>query len=241
MTQLEHSPRGMMKAQASTARQQAGELPLYYTEWNISSNPRDPMHDEPFAAAFATKIVMEAQGLVQGYSYWTFSDIFSENYFPSVPFQGGFGLLNIHGIAKPVYRAFQLLHGLGNEYLEVEGSHPTIDVWVVCKEKSATVLITNLAMPRHPIQTELVHLRLLGAPAPRTAWIEHIDEDHANPRALWHAMGAPEYLSALQVAQLSQASALRPEPQPWIREKESLEFHVSLPAQSVTAITIEFA
>ena len=52
------------------------------------------MHDEPFAAAFATKIVMEAHGLVQGYSYWTFSDIFSENYFPSVPFQGGFGLLN---------------------------------------------------------------------------------------------------------------------------------------------------
>ncbi len=73
------------------------------------------MHDEPFAAAFATKIVMEAQGLVQGYSYWTFSDIFSENYFPSVPFQGGFGLLNIHGIAKPIYRAFQLLHGLGSE------------------------------------------------------------------------------------------------------------------------------
>ena len=119
MTQLEHAPRGMMKSQASTARKEAGDLPLYYTEWNISSNPRDPMHDGPFAAAFATKIVMEAHGLVQGYSYWTFSDIFSENYFPSVPFQGGFGLLNIHGIAKPIYRAFQLLHGLGTELLEV--------------------------------------------------------------------------------------------------------------------------
>ena len=196
VTQLEHAPRGVMKTQASAVRQEAGDLPLYYTEWNISSNPRDPMHDEPFAAAFATKIVMEAHGLVQGYSYWTFSDIFSENYFPSVPFQGGFGLLNIHGIAKPIYRAFQLLHGLGSELLEVEGSHPTIDVWVVCKEKSATVLITNLAMPRHPIQTELVHLRLLGAPVPEIAWIERIDEDHANPRALWHAMGEPEYLSA---------------------------------------------
>ena len=39
--------------------------------------------------------------LVEGYSFWTFSDIFEENYFPSVPFQGGFGLLNLHGIAKP--------------------------------------------------------------------------------------------------------------------------------------------
>jgi xylan 1,4-beta-xylosidase len=99
-----------MKKQASKARDEAGGLPLYYTEWNISSNPRDPLHDEPFAAAFVTRIIMEARGLVQGYSFWTFSDIFSENYFPSVPFHGGFGLLNLHGIAKPAYRAFQLLH-----------------------------------------------------------------------------------------------------------------------------------
>jgi xylan 1,4-beta-xylosidase len=238
---LQHAPRGVMRAQAMTVREEAGDYPVYYTEWNLSSNPRDPLHDEPFAAAFATKIVMDAHGLVQGYSFWTFSDIFSENYFPSVPFQGGFGLLNINGIAKPLYRAFQLLHHLGNELFEIHGHHPTVDAWVVGKEKSATILLTNLAMPRHPIHTELVHLRLSGAPSPRAAWIERIDEDHANPRALWHAMGEPEYLSTLQVAQLSQASALRQEPQLWTREQENLEFHVSLPAQSVTAITIEFA
>jgi xylan 1,4-beta-xylosidase len=229
-----------MRDQALTARKEAGELPLYYTEWNISSNPRDPLNDEPFAAAFATKIVMEAHGLVQGYSYWTFSDIFSENYFPSVPFQGGFGLLNIHGIAKPIYRAFQLLHGLGSELLEVEGTHPTVDVWIVAQEKSATFLITNLAMPRHPIQTELIHLRLLNAPVPKATWTERIDEDHANPRALWHTMGEPEYLSAGEVEQLARASALRPEPQPWTQGQDKLEFHVTVPAQSVTAMTIEF-
>jgi xylan 1,4-beta-xylosidase len=241
VTQLQHAPRDVMKADAAKVRQEAGERPLYYTEWNISSNPRDRMHDEPFAAAFATRIVMQARGLVQGYSYWTFSDIFSENYFPSVPFQGGFGLLNIHGIAKPIYRAFQLLHAMGSEILEVEGDHPTIDVWVVCGKKSATILITNMAMPRHPIQTELLNVRLLAAPVPRTAWLERIDEDHANPRALWHNMGEPEYLSALEVEQLSQSSTLRQEPVPWTLEGGNLGFHVSVRAQSVTAITIEFA
>jgi xylan 1,4-beta-xylosidase len=70
---------------------------------------------------------MEAQGLVQGYSFWTFSDIFSENYFPSVPFHGGFGLLNLREIAKPAYRAFQLLHRLGFESLEVAETHATVD------------------------------------------------------------------------------------------------------------------
>ena len=68
-----------------------------------------------------------------GYSFWTFSDIFSENYFPSVPFHGGFGILNLHGIAKPTYRAFQLLHHLGTEFMEVHGTHETVDAWVVRK------------------------------------------------------------------------------------------------------------
>ena len=71
----------------------AGNLPVYYTEWCTSSNPRDRLHDDPYAAAFIVKTVLEANGLVQGYSYWTFSDIFEENYFPSLPFHGGFGLL----------------------------------------------------------------------------------------------------------------------------------------------------
>jgi xylan 1,4-beta-xylosidase len=96
-------------------------------------------------------------------------------------------------------------------------------------------------MPRHPIQTELIHVRLLAAPAPQRAWLERIDEDHANARALWHTWGEPEYLSALEVEQLAQASALMQEPEPWTREGDNLGFHVSLPPQSVTALTIEFA
>ena len=241
VTQLEHSPRGMMKEQASKARAEAGDLPLYYTEWNISSNPRDPLHDGPFAAAFVTKIIMEARGLVQGYSFWTFTDIFAENYFPSVPFHGGFGLLNLHGIAKPAYRAFELLHRCGTEQLEFDGVHPTVDAWMIRKNNGATILMTNLAMPRHSIQTELLNLRLLGAPMPRTAWIERIDEDHANPRLLWETLGEPEYLSALQVEQLETASVLRKESQPWKLEQSNIDLAVALPPQSVAAITIEFA
>ncbi len=49
-------------------------------------NPRDSFHDKPFAAAYALHIIMSVKEFVQGYSFWTFSDIFEENYFPSVPF-----------------------------------------------------------------------------------------------------------------------------------------------------------
>lgn len=239
-TQLEHMPAGMMKKQASVARSEAGDLPLYYTEWNISSNPRDPLHDGPFAAAFIAKIIMEASGLVQGYSFWTFSDIFEENYFPSVPFQGGFGLLNLYGIAKPAYRTFQLLHHVGTERLDFEGAHPTVNAWAVRNGGAVTILLTNLAMPRHSIQTEIVDVNILNASAPVRAWIERIDDDHSNPRRLWQTMGEPEYLSPLQVDQLETASALRREAHPWTHKEEKVELSVALPPQSVAAITLEF-
>src|SRR6202000_2465700 len=157
------SRRSVLRDEAREVRKQAGDLPVYYTEWCTSSNPRDAMHDDPYAAAFIIKTVLEANGLVQGYSYWTFSDIFEENYFPSVPFHGGFGLLNIHGIAKPSYRAFQLLHQLGEQQLDVDGAHETADAWAVRGTNSLTLLFTNLALPRHPIETVTVRMDIANA------------------------------------------------------------------------------
>jgi xylan 1,4-beta-xylosidase len=241
ITQLEHAPRDIMSRQVAKSRDEARGLPLYYTEWNISSNPFDPLHDEPFAAAFITRIVMQARGLAQGYSFWTFSDIFNENYFPSVPFHGGFGLLTLHGIPKPAYRAFQLLHQLGAEFMEVHGAHETVDAWVVRKASAVTIVLTNLAMPRHPIQAESVNLRLSGASAPRAAFVERIDEDHCNPRKLWHAMGEPEYLSPVQASQLEVASVLTKDAQTLCCDRGNIELKVDLPPHSVASITIDFA
>src|SRR4029079_3084218 len=113
--------------------------------------------------------------------------------------------------------------------------------WVICADHAATVVITNVAMPRHPIRTELVNVRLSDTPAPRTAWIERIDDDHANPRQLWEAMGEPEYLSALQVRELQAASALQKESQPWSYAQGNTALAVAVPPQSVAALTIEFA
>ncbi len=239
--QLANSPRSLLRDQAKLTRARARGRPVYYTEWNISSNPRDHYHDEPFAAAYATKILLETDEFVDGYSFWTFSDIFEENYFPSQPFHGGFGLLNLYGIPKPIYRAFQLLHHLGTERLPVEGAHETVDVWAVRKEKSLTVLLTNHAQPRHEITTQLVEVRLTNSPEPLTAYIGRVDEDHANPRRLWREMGEPEYLSDRQVEQLQAASQLVKESVAWKHKDGSLQLDVDLPPHAVAAVTLEFA
>ena len=238
--QLSNSPRHLMRDQAKLTHQRARGRPVYYTEWNISSNPRDQYHDEPFASAYATKIVMETDEFVDGYSFWTFTDIFDENYFPSVPFHGGFGLLNLYGVPKPIYRAFHLLHHLGTEKLPVKGTHETVDAWVVRKDSSISIVLTNHAQPRHEIRHQLVEVLLTNAQEPRIAHIERVDEDHANPRVRWQEMGEPEYLAPLQVEQLEAASRLVKEPLGWKYEDHIVQLEIDLPPHAVAAITLEF-
>ncbi|RVA81913.1 beta-xylosidase, partial [Mesorhizobium sp. M7A.F.Ca.US.006.04.2.1] len=236
--QLAASKRSALRDEARATRKQAGDVPLYYTEWCTSSNPRDPLHDDPYAAAFIVKTVLEANGLVQGYSYWTFSDIFEENYFPSIPFQGGFGLLNIHGIAKPAYRAFQLLHGVGTELLPVEGAHETVDAWVIRDDGGSTLMLTNFALPRHPIETEEVSFTLKAAPTATMASVQQIDADHANAKRRWEEMGKPEYLDPATVDELNDVSELRSEPVATESEAGTLSLKVTLPPLSVAAIRL---
>ncbi len=234
--QLAASTRSILRDQARDVRRKAGVLPVYYTEWCTSSNPRDPMHDDPYAAAFIVKTILEANGLVEGYSYWTFSDIFEENYFPSVPFQGGFGLLNIHGIAKPAYRAFQLLHELGTEMMPVEGRHETVDAWFVRDNRSSTLILTNFALPRHPIRTEQVSFTLKSANTETSAFIRRIDLEHANAKRHWEQLGKPDYLSPAMVDDLKDLSQLRSEPLAIEYKAGTLNMDVSMPPQSVAAI-----
>jgi len=239
--QLFKSQRGLMREVAQDTRRRARGRPVYYTEWNSSSNPRDPLHDESYAAAFAVATIMEAKGLVEGYSFWTFSDIFEENYFPSVPFHGGFGLLNLHGIPKPTYRAFELLHSVGTEQLLVDGLHETVDCSVIRNNSTLTVLLTNHTTPGHSIETEHIELRLNNAAEPHEAHIQRVDAKHATPKLLWQEMGQPEYLSHKNVEQLQAASLLVKERQSLTYEDGVIVLKTDLPPHAVAAITISFA
>jgi xylan 1,4-beta-xylosidase len=256
--QLAGSRRSILRQWAQDTRRRAGARPLYYTEWNTSSNPRDHLHDEPYAAAFVTKTLMEVSGIVDGYSFWTFSDIFEENYFPSAPFHGGFGLLTLHGIPKPAYRAFQLLHDLGHERLLVDGLHHTLDVFVVrgagapnaghpnagaalgWPDRIVTVLLTNHALPRHSIETEDVRVTLIAAPEPRRAVCKRIDGDHANAERAWRALGRPAYLDSAIVERLQKASRVSDEVLSYEQRDGACHFDITMPAHAVAAVTLEF-
>lgn len=238
--QLFKSQRGIMREVAQNARSHARNRPVYYTEWNTSSSPFDPLHDEPYAAAAVASTIMEANGLVEGYGFWTFSDIFEENYLPSLPFHGGFGLLTLHGIPKPTYRAFELLHDLGDRQSLVDGLHETVDCSVIQKDSSVTVWLTNQATPGHSIETEDIEIRLDNAREPIAARIRRVDEEHANAKRMWEEMGQPEYLSRKDVERLEEASQLVSETQPVDFRDGSVFLRTTLPAHGVAAVTIDF-
>jgi len=242
-TQLARSRRSILRQWAQDTRRRARGRPLYYTEWNTSSNPRDPLHDEPYAAAFVAKTLLEISGLAEGYSFWTFSDIFEEHYFPSVPFHGGFGLMTLHGIPKPTYRAFELAHRLGDERLLVDGLHHTVDAWVVrdgVENREVMILLTNHALPRQAIGAERVRIALSGAAEPREAFAERVDRDHANPKRKWHAMGSPESLDSTQVELLQSASRVSREPVRCEYAEGTVRFELTLPPHAVAAVSLGF-
>ncbi|MEO8848900.1 MAG: glycosyl hydrolase [Casimicrobiaceae bacterium] len=238
-TQLAHSKRSILRKWARQTRRKARGKPVYYTEWSSSSNPRDHLHDEPYTAAVIVKTMMEARGLVQGYSYWAFSDIFEENYIPATAFQGGFGLLTLQGVAKPSYRAFELLHRLGVDELPVQGKHDRVDVWVVGREDAVTVLITNHVLPRHAIKPESLRIQLKGLLAPRNVYIERIDDEHANAKRLWIEMNKPALPTQREVEQLHVASQIVRESLPWEFKAGTLDLEFTMPPQAIAAITVE--
>lgn len=241
-TQLSDAPRDVLIQRVRKMRQTVGDRTLCYTEWNSSSNPFFPFHDEPYAAAFLFKNMLDVADLVHCYSWWTFSDIFEENYFSSTPFHGSFGLQTIHGIAKPSYRAMQLLHGLGHQRLPVTGTHATVDAWAVRSDDTHVDLaLTNHAFPHHHISPEAVTWHVTSAHKPKSASVQHVDDDHCNSRQAWVDMGSPDYLGAKQVAELDEASQLKTEPVAIQANGDGFDIQLNLPPHAIAAVRVELA
>jgi xylan 1,4-beta-xylosidase len=225
--------RGRLTEFTKQAREEAGDLPLYYTERGSLAGIES---DGPFGASFIAKTVMDNAGLVQGYSFWTFSDIFEEQGQQAAAFHGGFGLLTQHGIPKAPYRAFQLLRQLGNTRYPALNDG-TVDLYPVYKERTRVLhlLAVNHNSLLHGIEDETVRVALPDNLMIRYADVQRIDGAHANALGVWYEMGSPQYLSPAQKAALLAASELR---------REALDIsggriiELTIPAQGIALISL---
>jgi xylan 1,4-beta-xylosidase len=199
--------RGILHKMTEKARAEAGNLPLYYTEWNTSARLPDPLHDEAYSAALVAKTIADNDGLVDGYSFWTFSDLFEEMGQFSGPFHGGFGLQTVHGIPKPTYRVFEMLHKMGDKRIKVQGgADATVEMLAVKNGASLTLLAYNHNVPGADIQAEEVSVTLHGSVPSTPISMTRIDAGSANPKQKWIEIGSPEYPTGNELAQIEQAS-----------------------------------
>lgn len=109
-------------------------LELHYTEWSASYTPSDPIHDSYHEAAYVLQKLKQVGDAANSMSYWVFTDIFEEPGPRHEPFHGGFGMLTIQGINKPVFYAYQFLNRLG----ATELVNPDSASWL-CKDAAGNI------------------------------------------------------------------------------------------------------
>ncbi|MEW6746109.1 MAG: cellulase family glycosylhydrolase [Planctomycetota bacterium] len=196
-----------------------GKAKLHVTEWNSTPESRDGAHDTPLNAAFVCEAVAIMHGAVDSFAYWTVSDVFEERGFPDRPFHGGFGLITIHGLCKPSFHAFALLHLLGEERLPLESTasaeeRPCPGLATIDASGTVRILLWTwpYAHPRSPTGARALRVEVKGlGPGSYEGRRFLVDETHGNVLRAWRAMGEPAYPTREQLLELRRADDLHEE------------------------------
>lgn len=202
-------------------------LPLFFTEWSTSYNPRDLVHDSYMSAAYVLTKLKASQGLVQHMSYWTYSDLFEEPGPPDAPFHGGFGLMTREGVRKPVWFAYKYLAALqGREvpsrdeftWAATDGQQLQALVWDWRNTEQKVSNRSFFGKPRaaRDVGTATVELRHL--PPGRYQLTQRRTGFEVNDaHTAYLKMGSPKNLDARQLAELQALTTDKPEVQRELR------------------------
>jgi xylan 1,4-beta-xylosidase len=247
-TKLSQSPDAILGDVRRVRQQVAASafpaLPIYFTEWSTSYTPRDSVHDSYFSAPYILSKLKGAAGLVQGMSYWTYTDLFEEPGPPTAPFQGGFGLLNPEGIRKPAYFAYKYLHTLkGNAlatsdpqaWVAEDGGKLAAVVWDLELQQQGSAsnrTFFTKVQPDHPAAPVAMHVTGLQ-PGGKYRLEVRRTGFHANDAyTAWIEMGSPKTLTAAQVGKLNELTRDVPETAKTVRAGSDGAVEVSVPMRS---------
>jgi xylan 1,4-beta-xylosidase len=224
-------------------------LPLYFTEWSSSYNPRDPVHDSYISAAYILGKLKATRPYAQGMSYWTYSDLFEEPGPPPTPFHGGFGMMNREGIRKASWFAYKYLNLLqGNEV-------PTSDPQslVTTDGKRTGMLIWNWVQPEQKTSNRPFFTKLLPAQPSVPAKIELTNLAPGNYRltlrrtgfkandahSRYLEMGSPKDLTPAQLAELQGLTRDLPEASSKVRIGRDGRFSKTVPMRTNDVVLLQ--
>jgi xylan 1,4-beta-xylosidase len=198
--------RAIRKVHDQVEKSAAPKTPILVTEYNATYLTQPEVTDSAFMGPWLANNIRECDGLTSMMSYWAFSDVFEEQGVVKTPFYGGYGIVAERGIPKAAYRAFELLHQLGDQRMANESP----DVLVTKRSDGAIVLaLWNYAEPDEKAGQKVFRLKVTNGAAKKYA-IQIVDPAHGSALAAWSAMGKPATPTLPQISKLIDASALAP-------------------------------
>ena len=239
-------------------RTAAAGMPLLITEFGSSyktglqNATTATCHDNHEAASYLARAFDETTRPGNPFnlsvlSYWALSDVMEEEGFPAAnaSFSGSFGLLNPFGVPKPGYRLMQLLNDMGPTRLPVNFSaaasadtcSETVGALAGRNATHALMVLYNQAQRTAPIRGCSVRLNLqrAGAKLEGKVTLWRIDEAHTNPKARWEEIGAPQWPTAAQNAEVMEASIMVPAD---VELRSVAGAGISIPPQGVAAVAV---
>lgn len=209
-------PRDHFFKNAQIAREQAGDYPLYYTEWGSNAIFSAQTNDTRKTAAYVMKAALDVAPYMDGSSIWCFSDIFEE-WHPFVePFHGGFGLLNQDGIPKPAYHAVKMMADCGDLRLDLgEGATwGEIGYAAFRSNDGMQLLLFRQKMKNDDAAPkEMAKISIELDQQPKSVSASFIDAVHGNPVRVWQENhNSRNDLNQAEVADIIEKSAVRPMP-----------------------------
>ena len=232
---------GVFPHNAREVRAQAGDLPVYYTEWNENAGFSAYTNDTRKVAAYDVRAALETEAVLTGSSVWCFSDIFEELHpFPQ-EFHGGFGMLTQNGIPKPVYHAMKMLADAGDERLDLgpDATSGEIGIAAFRKGKNVQALLFRQKMKNLDLPAEKAAVTLELPEKPAGVTVRRIDETHGNPLRLWEEMGSPLSLNRAEVEALKAGSAVTAEAWPCSWKDGALTLEAELGVNDVYFFEIQ--
>lgn len=213
-------------------------LPIIWSEYNASWKNEVEVTDSELMGPWLANNIKLCDGLADGMSFWTFSDVFDEDGIATTPFYGGFGLIATGGIPKASFNAFKLLHLLGNQRLPVESDSALLSKTSDGKLVLAVWNYFSEEVKGNP-KDVLVQVKNLPASI-KNARVQILDKDHGSVLSTWRKMGSPQFPSREQQTALRKAAEL-PAPQivalrPSSRKGSLKELSLNLAARGLALV-----
>ena len=248
--------KGILRKLDETARQKAGDTPLFMTEWNSMAVYSAPVHDEKYSAAFLVKSVMDLKGIMDAYMFWCCSDVFEELFILGKPFHDGsfsdtgitYQTRIVFGTtAQNLHNSFNFLISANNgikfiflcqrRHITAEFINDAVEYSVFVDGEKTQILL--YAQDFDYAKHDTTELEITINTSARSVTKQVIDDNHCNPKAEWLKLGKPDLLTPAQVKMIKGSTRLVSEPQAFTAENGNTTIRLSVQTNDVVLLTLE--